>query len=559
MFEEKIKGALSREIPIKKEDIILEIPRQEFGDFAFPCFNLGKIQNENPSNIARDLTIKLKDKIKGIEVKQIGPYVNFIINREILVEHVIKKIIKEGKGYGYTNEGKGKKIVIDFSSPNIAKPFSIGHLRSSIIGYSLYKIFNNLGYKSIGINYLGDWGTQFGQLIYEFKKHGSESRLKKEGIHYLLELYIKFNKDVEKNPELQEKAREEFKKLEEGDEESLKIWKKFREMSLKEFNELYKKIGIKFDFYVGESSYNKKLDSIIEMLKKKGLVKESQGALVVQTDKNAPPCILRKSDGASTYELRDIAAAIDRYFKFKPEKILYVVGSEQKFHFEQFFKVLRMAGFSFVKNCVHVPFGLITLPEGKISTRQGRVIFMEDVINKAVSLAEKIIEGKNPNIANYKKKKIAEKIAIGTIIYNDLSNDRILNIKFDWNKALSLEGNSAPYLQYSYVRANSILKKAGVIKKKPVYKNIDDREKLLAHELLMMPKVVKQAAENYKPNLIANYCYNLSQIFNDFYENCPVINAESGIKERRVMLVKAAKQVLENCFNLLLVPVIEEM
>lgn len=560
MFDEKIKEAISKETGLAKKDIVLEIPRAEFGDFAFPCFALSKVQKESPIDIAKDLAAKMRNELKNIDVKPNGPYVNFIIDKELLAREIIEKILKEKGNYGSSDEGKGKKIVFDLSSPNIAKPFSIGHLRSTIIGFSLYRIFNFLGYKSIGINYLGDWGTQFGQLIYAYKKWGDSQKLKKKGIHHLLDLYVTFNKDAENSPELHEKAREWFKKLEKGDKEAVKLWKEFREISLKEFNALYKTLNIKFDFTTGESYYNKNLEKTLELLKNKNIVRRSQNALVVHLPQQEVPCMLKKSDGASTYELRDIAAAIDRQTKFKPEKLLYIVGSEQKLHFEQISTVLSLAGFPWHKNLVHVPFGLISLPEGKLSTRLGRVIFMEDVINKGIALAKGIIEEKNPQLKD--KEKIAKAIAIGSIIYGDLSNDRILDIKFDWDKVLSFEGNSAPYLQYSYVRANSIIKKLSKETKskiKPTFKNIHNKEYLLSRELSLFPKVVKQASVHYKPNIIANYCYSLSQLFNDFYESCPVMNAEEGIKERRVMLVKATKQVLENCLNLLLIPIVQEM
>ncbi len=564
MFKEKIKEGISKAIHLKKQDIILKIPKSNFGDYAFPCFILAKTKKKNPNIIAKELAKKIK--IPGIQIKPTGSYINFFVDKEKFSQNIIKQILKEKEKYGSSKEGKKKKIIIDFSSPNIAKPFNIGHLRSTIIGYSLYKIFNFLGYKSIGINHLGDWGTQFGQLIVAFKKWGKESQLKKEPIKYLLNLYIKFNKEAEKNENenefLYNKAKEEFKKLEQGDKENTQLWKKFKELSMNEFNKIYKILNVKFDSFAGESFYNNQLEKTINLLRKKQVTRMSEGALIIPLGEEMPPCILKKSDGASTYHTREIASLIYRQNKYNPEKILYVVGSEQKLHFQQVFKALDIASFSWYKKGIHVPFGLISLPEGKLSTRRGRIIFMEDVINKGIALAKKIIQQKNPKLKD--KDKTAEAVAIGAIIHGDLSSDRILNIRFDWQKMLNFEGNSGPYLQYSYVRANSILKKVegkvkGKNQGKTLFKNLHEKEYLLVKELSLFQEIIKRAARNYKPNIIANYTYNLARLFNDFYECCPVMKASPKEKARRIQMVKATKQVLENCFNLLLIPIVKEM
>lgn len=559
MFEDKVKEALAK--ALSKKEINLEIPKQGFGDFAFPCFGLAKEQKKNPAEIAKDIVKKIKLPKEIEKAEAAGGYVNFFVDKEKFSEKVLGEIAKEKEKYGSSKEGKGKNIVIDFSSPNIAKPFGIGHLRSTIIGHSIYKIYNHLGYKSIGINHIGDWGTQFGQLIYAYKKWGGEAGLKKNPIKYLLSLYVLFNERLEKNPEIQEEARNWFKKLEMGDKEALKLWKTFSELSLNEFNKIYSTLNVKFDYIIGESFYNDRISKTVALLKSKNITEESQGALIVDLEKyNMSPCIIEKSDGASSYATRDIATAIYRNEKFRPEKILYVVGSEQKLHLQQVFKVLELAGFSWSGKCNHIPFGLIRLPEGKMSTRKGRVIFMEDVIEKGIELASNTIKEKNPNLKD--KEKVAKAVAIGAIIYNDLSTDRVMDIVFDWNKILSFEGNSGPYLQYSYVRANSILKKLrkeANAKAKLSFKNLDEKEYALMRELSMFGAAVKDAANNFKPSIIANYAYRIAQLFNDFYEACPVMSAHPHEKSRRIFLVKAAKQVLENCFNLLLIPVVEEM
>lgn len=555
MFENQIKEVLSRTTKLKKKDIILQIPKSEFGDYSWPCFILAKKQKKNPNEIAKEISAKIK--IKGITAKAVGGYINFFIDKEKFSKQIIIKILKEKNKYGSSRKDKKKKIIIDFSSPNIAKPFSIGHLRSTIIGYSLYNLFNFQGYKSLSINHLGDWGTQFGQLIVAYKKWGQEKKLKEEPIKYLLELYIKFNKKAEQDESLYDEARAEFNKLEQGDKQNTILWKKFRELSMKEFNKIYKILNIYFDSIAGESFYNNKIEKTINLLREKKITKMSEGALIIPLGKDMPPCILKKKDGASTYETRDIVAAIFRQKAYNPEKILYVVGSEQKLHFEQLSKALKIAGFPWYEKIIHVPFGLISLPEGKLSTRAGRVIFMQDVIKKGIELAKKIIQEKNPKLKN--KEKIAEDIAIGAIIYNDLSNDRILNIKFDWKKALALEGNSGPYLQYSLVRANSILKKVKKQSGKIDFKNLHEKEYLLIRELSLFPEIINRSERNFKPNIIANYAYGLARKFNEFYESCPVLKAAPQEKARRIAIVNAFKQVLETCFSLLLIPIIQEM
>jgi arginyl-tRNA synthetase len=556
MFENQIKEGISKVTRVNKKEIFLKIPKAEFGDFSYACFIPAKKRKKNPNQFAQELAKKIK--IPGIQVKAVGGYINFFVNKEKFSEQLIKLILKEKAKYGSSKGGKNKKIVIDFSSPNIAKPFNIGHLRSTIIGYSLYKIFNHLGYKSVGINHLGDWGTQFGQLITAYKKWGKEPKLKKEPIKYLLDLYVKFNKKSANKEELYDKAKEEFKKLEQGDKQNTLLWKKFRDLSLKEFSKIYKILNIHFDSYAGESFYNNQLEKTINLLGKKGITKTSEGALIIPVG-NMPPCILKKSDGASTYHTRELAALFYRNSKYNPEKILYIVGSEQKLHFQQVFKALNIAGFNWYDHCIHVPFGLIRLEEGKLSTRAGRVIFMEQVIEKGIILAKKIIQKKNPKLKN--KDKVAKDIAIGAIIYGDLSNDRILNIRFDWTTILAFEGNSGPYLQYSIVRANSILKKVKSSKSsgKINFKNLHEKEYILIKELSLFPEIIKRAARNFKPNIIANYTYSIARLFNDFYECCPVIKAKAEEKARRIAIVKATKQVLENCFNLLLIPILQEM
>lgn len=555
---------------------ILELPPKEIeADLAYPCFNLAKKQNKNPSDIAKELEEKLKKNIKKNSllngIKSIGPYLNFYINNEKFSEIVINDILNKRKKYGSEDIGKKKIIVIDYSSPNIAKPMNIGHLRSTIIGQALYNIYNFLGYRCIGDNHLGDWGTQFGKLIYAYKNWGSKEKIKKDPIKEMLELYVRFHKESEKNPQLNEEGRRWFKKLENGDKESVKIWKWFKDLSIKEFNKIYKRLNIKFDYMFGESFYNSMLQEIVKEALDKGIaiwgkteegkketiveeeIKEKEKVILVPLEKYGidTPLLIQKSDGTSLYATRDLATAKYRIKKWNPEQIIYVVGSEQQLYFRQWFKVLELLGYK--TKCVHVWFGLVRLPEGRLSTRIGRVIFLEDVINKTVELAKKTIEEKNPKLKN--KKKVAEMVGIGAIKYNDLSRDRIRDIVFDWNQMLNFEGDTGPYLQYTHARACSILRKS---KKKPKTDKLTEKKEFeIIKKMSQFSDVIKKSAEDYKPHYLANYLFDLATMFNEYYHTTRIIDSDN--EEARLALVKAITIVLKNGLNLLGIEAPEEM
>ena len=570
-MKQKIIALLEKELSkkIEKQEIENSIsipPNPEMGDFSFPFFSLAKIERKSPLLIAENLAERLRKylpkELSSVQAK--AGYLNFFLNKTMLAQGTIEKILKEKEKFGNSNEFKGKTLVIDMSSPNIAKPFGIGHLRSTIIGNSLSEIHKKLGYKVTKINYLGDWGTQFGKLIVGYEKWGDEKKLKKEPIKHLLEIYVKANLE-----EYEEKARDEFKKLEDGNKKSLLLWKKFRELSLKEFNEIYKILGVKFDVISGESQYNDKMEKTIEELKSKSLIKESESAEIVDLEKyNLGVCLIKKSDGATLYATRDITAAIDRYKKYKFSRMIYEVGQEQKLHFQQIFKVLELMGYNFSKNCIHVSHGLYLDEEGKkFATRKGKTVFMKDILEETIYLAKITIEEKNSELKN--KEEIARKIAIAAIFYGDLKNTRTNDMIFDIDKFLEFEGNTGPYLLYSYARANSILRKYNEESKKTKAKQkkeenkklekieINPQEAELIKKLAEFPEIIKKSYTNLAPNIIANYSYELSQVFNEFYHAHPVL----GSKEQlfRLNLVRSFCIVLKSALNLLGIQEVDEM
>ncbi|HLD72255.1 MAG TPA: arginine--tRNA ligase [Candidatus Nanoarchaeia archaeon] len=561
-FKHEIVRLLAKEVSLGQEEISALIavpPDHKLGDYAFPCFRLGK----NPKEEAEKLKKKLKLPKSFSKVEVSGPYLNFFVNNHFLTEETLTKIYAEKKNYGRNNLGKGKVIVIDFSSPNIAKPFGIGHLRSTVIGSCLYKVHHFLGYKLIGVNHLGDWGTQFGKLIVAFNKWGKEKELEKEPIKYLLKLYVKFHEEAEKDETLNEEARAAFKSLEDGDKKNLALWESFKELSLEEFKRIYELLEVDFDSYHGESFYNNLLDKTIKEIQKKIKTEISDGALIINLEKyKLPPLILRKSDQATTYGTRDLAAALYRLKEYQPEKLLYVVGSEQKMYFQQLFIVLEMLGYK-KERFEHLDFGLFRFPEGKMSTRKGKVIFLEEVLDQAINLAEKIIEEKNPTLKD--KKEIAKEVGVGAIIFGDLSNDRIRNVDFSWERMLSFDGETAPYLQYTHARACSILRKAKKEQGLSISSKIKFEQLQLAEEkavvklLYEFPEAVIKVAESYKPHHLAQYLISLAQAFNEFYHKCAVISEREEQMKARLLLVDSCRQVLENGLNLLGIKAPEEM
>jgi len=536
-FKEEFANLLSRYADLEKEEIInlIEVPRNSYGDLAFPVFSISKNPNKTAEEIAKKLSSASFEKFQNA-----GPYINAFIKKEKFVEETLDTI---GKDYGKSNLGKGRTIVIDFSAPNIAKPFSVGHLRSTVIGNSLHKLYSNLGYRVIGVNHLGDWGTQFGKLITAYKKWGNEKELAKDPIKYLLGLYVKFHKEAESDKSLEDEARNEFRNLEKDNRDSVDLWKKFRDLSLKEFDKVYSLLNIKFDSYNGEAFYRDMLEDTIKRIRQRTEIENSDGALIVNLKEyGMPPLIIQKSNESTSYHTRDIAAALYRLKTYNPERIIYVVGSEQKLHFRQLFKTLELMGED-ISKFVHVEFGLFRFSEGRMSTRKGNVVFLEDVLNESISLAEKTIAEKNPDLKD--RKNTARIIGIGAVIFGDLSNNRIKNIEFDLKKILSFEGGTGPYIQYTHARICSILRKSKLASAIDYSKYSDD-EFQLVKKLSEFPEVISDSALRYKPNLLCTYLIQLAQSFNTYYSK-----NEIKTSKERVFLISKIKQVLGAGMNLL--------
>ncbi|WP_353892111.1 arginine--tRNA ligase [Proteinivorax hydrogeniformans] len=549
-------------IDIEKIKELVETPNKKgFGDLAFPTFTQAKEYRKAPPLIAKEIVDSLEELPQTIsKAENVGPYINFYINNSVLIEKTVKEVLDKGANYGGEDQGEGKTVVIDFSAPNIAKPFGIGHLRSTVIGNSLYKIHEFFGYKVVGINHIGDWGTQFGKVIVAYDKWGNDDELERDPVKYLYQLYVKFHDEAEKNPDLEEEAREVFKELEEGVDDRVKKWKLFRELSLAEYNRIYEKLNVTFDSFKGEQFYNDKMTDTIETLISKGITEISKGALIINLDMfDIPPVLLRKKDGATLYATRDLCAAIYRKETYDFDKMLYVVGSEQSLHFKQLFKALAIAGFEWHKDCQHVPFGLFRFKEQKMSTRKGTLIFLDEVLSKAEQLTKDIIEEKNPNLPN--KDEVARQVGIGAIIFGDLSNDRVKDVVFDWDKILDFNGETAPYVQYSHARICSILRKhSGQITNWDASLMKSEYEFGLAKRIANFNVVINDALRDLKPSIVARYLLDLAKDFNRFYHNCPVLKEENdSLKGARLKLIAATGQVLKNGLSLLGIEAPEEM
>ncbi len=555
-----LKKALKKKgVKLKEEEIekYIEIPpSSEMGDYSFPCFFLGKELKQEPSQIALEIREKIGNPptMDFEDIQTSGAYINFFLNRKDFARKIVWEVLTQKANFGKMKLGKRKKILVEFSSPNIAKPFGIGHLRSTIIGNSIANICKFEGFNVIKINYLGDWGTQFGKLLLGYEKFGSEKKLHKDPMKHLLEIYVKINK----NKKYEKKSREWFKKLEEGDKKALMLWKVFKELSLNNFKKIYKILGMKFDEYSGESLYLKKTKKIIEELKEKNLLKKSQGAKIVNLNEyGLGVCLMEKSDGTTIYATRDISAAITRYKKYQFEKMIYEVGQEQTLHFKQIFKILELMDYKWAKNCVHAGHGLyLDEKRKKFSTRKGKTVFIEDILEKTISLAKKEIEKRSPSISKRKLNERALKIAIAAIFYGDLKNNRLNDIVFDIKKFISFEGDTGPYLQYSYARATSILKKTQNKDKFKVY-DLEPKEIELVKKISQFPDVVLNSYKNLSPSFIANYAYQLAKIFNEFYHACPVIGSKQ--ESFRLALIEAFRQILKNSLRLLGIDILEEM
>ena len=540
-------------------ELLLEFPPDSrLGDFAFPCFTLARRLKQPPNTIAGNLALQLEKNQLFSKVTAVGPYVNFTLSRPQLAREVLGEILAGEVEYGNSDTGQGKVVTIDFSSPNIARPFPLQLLRSTVIGAALGKIYRSQGYRVIGINHLGDWGTQFGKLIAAFRKWGDRDKLREKPVTHLIELYVRFRQEAEKDSGLEEKGRLWFKRLEEGHAEALELWREFRALSLEEFRRVYNLLGVEFEHFHGESFYNDKLDSVLSLLENKELLRKSQGALVVELGEEMPPCIIKKQDGATLYATRDISAAIYRQEQYQFDKMLYVVGADQSLHFRQVFAVLELMGFSWAENCVHVRFGLIRFKEGKMSTRQGKVVLLEDVLNKAVQLSLEIIQQKNPELEQ--KEKVARQVGIGAVIFADLVTDRIKDVEFEWEKILDFSGDTAPYIQYAHARICSILRK-----EHPRHQDIRGEmytgreEEALLIALSRFPAALSRSLELDKPSVLARYLLDLARDFNQFYHACPVLQAEQETRDARLLLTMSVRVVLAKGLSLLGIAAPEEM
>ncbi len=566
-LKEEIGLALGPLVPLEPAEVInlLEVPPEpDYGDLAFPCYTLAKEMKQSPAAIAEQLAEQLSKEEGYFWEKAVprGPYLNFFINPRAYSREILQEIGEKGVKYGHAELGKGHNVTIDYSSPNIAKPFGVGHIRSTVIGHSLCLIYEALGYNSIGINHLGDWGTQFGKLIVAYKRWGDESLLEADPVNYLYELYVQFHREVEKDPSMDDDARFWFRKLEEGEEEAVSYWTHFRKLSLENYAQIYELLGIEFEHYHGESHYNQMLEDVIKLVENKGIATESEGALIVDLEEyNLPAVMLRKKDGATLYITRDLAAAIYRYEKFQFALSLYVVGAEQTLHFQQLFKVLELLGFDWAKNCVHVPFGLIRFKEGRMSTRAGKIILLEEVLQRSIEMAREIIEEKNPDLED--KESAARAVGLGAVRFGDLSNDRVKNIEFDWDKVLDFSGETAAYIQYAHARICSILRKSGpdILQwnEEAVSALGEEEEISLVKYLALLPDKILASAENYKPSILARYLIEVAREFNRFYHNCPVLTSEGNLKLGRLLLIDTTRQVLANGLGLLGITAPEEM
>lgn len=540
----------------------IEIPaNSEMGDYAFPCFKLAKVMKKAPNIIAAEIAKKIENADFINEIKVVNAYINFFINKEFYVGEVMKEILSKKENYGRSSVGGGKNIVIDYSSPNIAKPFHVGHLRSTVIGNALYNIFNAIGYNSVGINHLGDWGTQFGKLIAAYKKWGDKETVERDDIKELSRIYVKFHDEAEKDDSLNDEARSWLVKMQEGDEEALSLWKWFCELSMKEFNRIYNRLGIKFDSYAGESFYNDKMQAVVDEIKNKNLLVKSDGAMIVDLEKyNMPPCLILRSDGGTLYPTRDISAAIYRKNTYNFDKCLYVTALDQNLHFAQWFKVIELMGYDWTNRLVHIPFGLVSLGDGKLSTRKGHIVLMEDILNSAVEKTMGIIEEKNPNLED--KETTAEQVGIGAVIFNDLYNSRIKNVVFDLERMLSFEGETGPYVQYTHARACSILRKEGI--NEPC-ENIDC-SKITDEYSVSVCKLLSQygeklidAADKYEPYILTRHLVDICQAFNKFYNENNIKASEGSLKSARIAVVYAVKTVIASGLDILGIKAPEQM
>lgn len=555
-YKEELSNLLSSRTNLEAQQIasMLEVPPEmEMGDFALPCFKLAKVMRKAPPAIAQQIAASFEELPSWLDRMEVaGGYLNFFLSRSQFACDTLREIAEKQERYGSSEEGQGRNIVIDYSSINIAKPFHIGHLSTTVIGSALYKIFNFLGYHSVGVNHLGDWGTQFGKLISAYHRWGDHDTVEAGSIRALLDLYVRFHEEAEKDPSLEEEGRAWFKKIEDGDEEALSLFAWFKELTLREVSKIYDILDVHFDSYAGESFYNDKMQPVIEELQAKGLLEDSNGAKVVNLDAyDMPPCLILKSDGATLYATRDLAAAFYRKQTYDFYKNLYVVAYQQNLHFKQLFKVLELMGCDWAKDMEHVAFGMVSMTDGTLSTRKGRVIFLEDVIKAAIEKTRAIIEEKNPNLQD--KDQTAQDIGVGALIYSTLSNSRIKDIVFDLDRILNFDGETGPYVQYTYARALSVLRKAAALPTAQAdYSALTCPQAFAVIKLLAeFPEVIRRAAEKYEPFFITRHVTSLAQAFNKFYYDIRILDENAEATAARIELVKATATVIKTGLGLL--------
>lgn len=547
--------------PLSADEIagLLELPPDSaMGDYAFPCFKLARSLRKAPPMIAGEL-VKVINADFLSRVEAVGGYLNFFIDKALYASSVIGEVLDKGEKYGSSDMGTGKTICIDYSSINIAKRFHIGHLSTTALGNALYKIYSFLGYKCVGINHLGDWGTQFGKMIAAYKHWGSREMVEQGGVQALSDLYVKFHAEAEKDPSLDDEGRAWFKKIETGDEEAISIWQWFKDLTLKDANRVYDMLGVKFDSYAGEAFYMDKMGPVIEELREKKLLKESDGAYVVDLEEyGMPPCLIIKSDGATLYTTRDLAAAFYRKKTYDFTKCLYVVAYQQSLHFRQLFKVIELMGHEWAKDMEHVEFGMVSYEGQALSTRHGHVIYLEDLLNRSIEKARAIIDEKSPNLDD--KDGVARKVGIGAVVFFALSAGRIKDIDFWWDRALNFEGETGPYVQYTYARCCSVLGKAPANLPDADYSTLDDAEAQDIVRLLeQFPKLVKEAAQRNEPSLITRYTVDLAQAYNKFYYEHRILDCEPATSAARIAITKAVRNVIGTGLTLIGVEPTEKM
>lgn len=536
-------------------------PNPEMGDLSLPCFKLSKQLRKSPQIIAEQIN-GFTTPASCEKSEAVTGYVNYYLNKTEFAGKLIHHILTSSNHYGSQNLGEGRTIVIDYSSPNIAKPFHVGHLRSTVIGNAIYKIYEFMGYQCVGVNHIGDWGTQFGKLIVAYHLWGNAEAVESEGIDELLRIYVKFHEEAQTQPELEDQARAWFVKLEQGDEEAVKLWTWFKEISLQEFSRIYDLLGVSFDSYAGESFYNDKTMGVVKELKDKQLLEEDDGALLVRLEEyHMPPALMIKKDGGTLYHTRDVAAAIYRKNTYDFDKCIYVVGGTQSLHFQQCFQILKLMGYDWSEQMIHVPFGQVSYEGEKLSTRKGNVIMLEDMLQKAISKTLEIINSKNPELED--KEKVARQIGVGAIIFNDLSGNRTKDISFSWKEVLNFDGETGPYVQYTHARTCSVLRKASVTKgyqaegylagdRTVAADHLANLEaQLVLKQLLLFPEKVELAMTKLEPSVISRYLVDLAQSFNRFYHECPILVDEDAVREARLALVKCVQLTMQTGMRLI--------